>query len=188
MMNPIGIRNEDRIGSRDPWFDVRLAVIPVPEHGGVGPCGTRVRRSAWPRWRSATGGSCGRRAPAGSVWMWPFGTTGSRSDATHAAPASTPAPSSAPHPGRAPLHRVPRERRPPGSARASPTGYPVRQPAQLRVSQPRPVPRDLPQWPPGSSAAGFRGDPAGLLGTSLGRFRRNRLGRVPPERPSRIPG
>ena len=36
MMNPIGIRNEDRISSRDPWFQDRTTVVSVPEHGWSG--------------------------------------------------------------------------------------------------------------------------------------------------------
>jgi hypothetical protein len=48
MMNPIGIGDEDRIGCRDPSVEDRTTVVPVPEHGGAGPGGTRVRRSRWP--------------------------------------------------------------------------------------------------------------------------------------------
>ncbi len=33
MMNPIGIRNEDRISSRDPWLGGRTAVAWVPGPG-----------------------------------------------------------------------------------------------------------------------------------------------------------
>ena len=101
-MNPIGIRNEDQIGSRDPWFEDRTTAISVLEHGGAVPGGARVWRSGWPGWRSATGRSCGRRARAGSGWPSPSATTGTTPDATHAAPGSTSDPSSAPPPGRAP--------------------------------------------------------------------------------------
>ena len=102
MMNPIGIRNEDQIGTRDPWFAAHTTATSVLEHGGAVPGGTRVRRSGWPGWRSATGRSCGRRARAGSGWPSPSATTGTTPDATHAAPGSTSDPSSAPPPGRAP--------------------------------------------------------------------------------------
>jgi hypothetical protein len=33
MMNPIGIRNEDQIGTRDPWFADRTTATSVLEHG-----------------------------------------------------------------------------------------------------------------------------------------------------------
>jgi hypothetical protein len=102
MMNPIGIRNEHRTSSRDPWLDDRTTAVQAPEHGGAGPGGTRVRRSAWAGWRSATGRSCGRRAPAAAAWTRPSATTPSTPDATHGAPASTSAASSVPPPGRAP--------------------------------------------------------------------------------------
>ena len=108
MMNPIGIRNEDQLGTRDPWFADRTTATSVLEHGGAVPGGTRVRRSRWPAWRSATGWSCGRRARAGSGWPMPSATTGTMPDATHAAPGSTSDPGSAPRPGSA--HRAPAAR------------------------------------------------------------------------------
>jgi hypothetical protein len=101
-MNPIGIGNEDRIGSRGRWFGDGTTATSVLEHGGAGPGGTGVRRSGWVRRRSATGRSCGPRARAGSGWTSPSGTTGSAPNASHAAaPGSTSDPGSAPPPGRA---------------------------------------------------------------------------------------
>jgi hypothetical protein len=102
MMNRIGIRDEDRIGARDPSVEDRTTVIWVLEHGGAGPGGTRVRRSGWPGWRSATGGSCGPRAPAGSGWTSPSAAAGRTPSAARAGPGSTSGPGSARPPGRAP--------------------------------------------------------------------------------------
>jgi hypothetical protein len=126
MMNPIGIRNEDQIGTRDPWFADRTTATSVLEHGGAVPGGTRVRRSRWPAWRSATGRSCGRRAGASSGWPMPSATTGTTPDATHAAPGSTSDPGSAPRPGSA--HRAP------------------------GAGWPRPAPRRWTGWPSGSAS------------------------------------
>jgi hypothetical protein len=102
MMNPIGIGNEDRIGSRGPWFGDCTATS-VLEQGGAGPGGARVRRSGWVGRRSATGGSCGRRARAGSGWTSPSAMTGGTPNATRAAAPGSPSdPGSAPLPGSAP--------------------------------------------------------------------------------------
>jgi len=102
MMNPIGVGNEDRIGARGPWFGDCTATS-VLEQGGAGPGGARVRRSGWVGRRSATGGSCGRRARAGSGWTWPSAMTGGTRNATRAAAPGSPSdPGSAPLPGSAP--------------------------------------------------------------------------------------
>jgi hypothetical protein len=114
MMNPIGIRNEDRIGSRGPWFGDCTATS-VLEQGGAGPGGARVRRSGWVGRRSATGGSCGRRARAGSGWTSPSAMTGGTPNATRAAAPGSPSdPGSAPLPGSAPGLGVAGLRRCPG--------------------------------------------------------------------------
>jgi hypothetical protein len=202
MMNPIGIRNEDRTRSRDPWFQDRTTVVAVPEHGGAGPSGTRVRRSAWPGRQSATGRSCGRPAPAGSGWTPPSGTTASARDATYAGPATTRAPSSVPPRGRA----SPRGRRtgqPRGSvcvASARSVGCGVDRGPELRWTSrasaracggpggPPASPR-APAWEPGGppgppwTSPGLRGLPRGLRGPNgtqagpmwgAGRWRRGR--------------
>jgi hypothetical protein len=161
-MNPIGIRNEDQMGSRDRWFEDRTTAISVLEHGGAVPGGTRVRRSGWPGWRSATGRSCGRRARASSGWPSPSATTGTTPNITHAAPGSTSDPSSAPPPGRA--HRAPGE------------GWP------------RPTPRRRTGWPsgPASTAALGRRRPCRALSRLTLRWSDAHGGvTVPVERPSR---
>jgi hypothetical protein len=95
MMNPIGVRNEDQIRSRG-----RMTATAASEQGGAGPVGTRVRRSGWARWRSATGRSCGPRARAGSGWTSPSATTGTTASAIYAAaPGSSSDPSPAPGSG-----------------------------------------------------------------------------------------
>jgi hypothetical protein len=98
MMNPIGLRDEEEIGSREPWFEDRRATL-FPEHDGADPGGSTVRGSRWPGWRRVTGRSCGRRAPPGSASTRP--STATRSPppaASAAASASPPGPSSAPPP------------------------------------------------------------------------------------------
>jgi hypothetical protein len=118
MMNPIGVRNEHRVSSRDPSVEDRTTVVLVPEHGGAGPGGTRVRRSRWPGWRSATGRSCGPRAPAGSRWTSPSAATGSAR--TPPAPPPSAPPSQAPH-------HLP----------VGPTGSPTRPRCRSREPKPR---------------------------------------------------
>jgi hypothetical protein len=101
MLNPIGFHDEVRTGSGKPWCGGRWTSR-LPGHGRAGPGRTRVRGSGWPGWRSATGRSCGPRAPAGSGWRCPSATTRSPPGAPCAGPAPGLVPSFAPAPGREP--------------------------------------------------------------------------------------
>jgi hypothetical protein len=186
MMNPIGIGNEHRIGFRDPSFDDHTATAPVLEHGGADPGGTRVRRSAWPGRRSATGRSCGRPAPAGSGWTRPSGTTARKPGATHAGPVATRTPSSAPPPGRAP----------PGGPDRTATRACVSAPRRGSRVQRRPVPGTGrgPGFRDAVSAGFLDPAPAGVPGSDVGRVpetrlgaSRNMFGQIPGAWPS-IPG
>src|SRR4029450_4734288 len=120
MMNPIEIRDEERIGSPRSGPGDRKAVTWVPGQGRVGPSGTRLRgsgwpgwrgatgrgagASVWPGWRGATGRSCGPRTPAASGWTPRSGTTATAPnratpDGRYAVTGASPGPSSAPRPG-----------------------------------------------------------------------------------------
>ena len=177
MMNPIGIRAEDRIGSQGPWFEDRRAT-PVPEHGGADPGGSTVRGSRWPGWRRATGRSCGRRAPPGSAWRRPSTTTRSPPPATSAfavASAGPPDPGSAAPP-------------PAASGRTSPLHPWVNYP-RVRASRPRRT-----GGGPGRCLGGVR-DPAlpAMAAASRRRGRActscpSRRGRAGCDRPSCRPG
>jgi hypothetical protein len=150
MMNPIEIRTEERIGSRDRWFGGGTPAAPVPEHGGAGPGGTTVRRSAWRGWRSATGRTCGRPAPAGPASTWPSAMSRSPPDASLAAPASALGPSSAAKPGSPPPRGAP------GSAPAAPDSAPRHPAAHLGTPQRTSAPRRRPVAHPGGPLRGWR--------------------------------
>ena len=168
MMNRIGIRAEDRIGSREPWFGDHRATS-VPEHGRADPGGSTVRGSRWPGWRRATGMTCGRRAPPGSASTRPSTTTRSPPPATSASAAASAGPSgpsSAPPPPAADgrPHRT-RETSPNGLIRTSPGSR----------SQPGGTGPAVP--PCGTSRSDVRDQPFPTCGTS-----RSRRCRIPPFR------
>jgi hypothetical protein len=142
-MNPIGIPNEVRMSSGRPWYGGRRTTK-LPGHGRAGPGGMEVRRSGWPGWRSATGRSCGPRAPAGSGWTRPAATPRSPPQAPCAAPAPSRAPSSAPPPGREP---------PPGLRLCAEGPAPSRCSAGEPAPAPAPVPAEPARPSPASWAA-----------------------------------
>jgi hypothetical protein len=88
-------------GPRTRFEDHRGAVRGA---SGDGQSGEGVRGSRWPGtgWRSATGGTCGRRPPVGTSSRWAPATTGRRPGATCDAPGVGPGPSSALPPGSRP--------------------------------------------------------------------------------------
>jgi hypothetical protein len=128
-MNRIGMRIEYRMCSRSRGSRIARRRARSRDDDGAGPGGTRVRGSRWLGWRSVTGGSYGRPAPAGSAWTRPSATTATAPTATCAAArASTPAPSCAPpgsgNPASTPdAGRGPRRSRP-GARRHSHPGCP----------------------------------------------------------------
>jgi hypothetical protein len=169
MMNPIEIRTKERIGSRDWWFGGGTPAAPVPEHGGAGPGGTTVRRSAWRGWRSATGRSCGRPAPAGPASTWPSTMSRSPPDESLAAPASALGPSSAAHPGSAP-----RDARPHTLTAGGVPRHPAADPgARPHTRRSAPAPGRAPHSSPVAPA-----DPGGALGRPSGSAPRRPVARV----------
>ena len=103
MMNPIGICNEDRVGSRGPWFGDRTTATSVLERwsgsgryegSGVGMAGMAERY-----WKELRPSSAGRFPLDVAIRR-----DRERTNATRAAPVGPSEPGSAPPPGRA--HRI----------------------------------------------------------------------------------